>query len=437
MFMNLFRNVSLAFTCCLCICKADNNLETRHFFESCYGASHDSKTEMTDIILVNARFTDQDQIHKLADEVVNRYKQITNSTEWFGWLDEIFTSSSMSNNANIQLFRERKVDDYYRLDILPGLQTFSQLGWNGGQFTNEYSFLLGKISVPPRGTNRLWSLYDIQPNASRLSVEAGEHKLIPDTDFYERLYGLPSLLLGNIILQTADLAALKAAAKKHDYANEDPGDFSWFNLDEHRLADALGPNGNFKNWGVRPISGDFNGIKQLSVIQPNGFDRDGVRVIFNEANPKQRYLAYMRDNDGNIAALYAWDYDEKGSPIRFLRVERQGDGKFAGWAQNIIYLGKVGNVDWSIFQIDVAKYSSIYDERGKYPIQTVNGKVVFDASKDKYSSPNSPSGNADNSLSAWADNNVKLIRAIMLTACFVPPVIVLCLNLKKWFSKSK
>ncbi|HEY2330224.1 MAG TPA: hypothetical protein VGI63_10480 [Verrucomicrobiae bacterium] len=426
-----WQYVCLVFASYICICKADDNLATRQFIESCYGASYDPKTEITDTILVDARYTDQVQIKKLADEVVQKYKHNTNSAAWNGLLGDLFMESSMSNNANIQLFRERIMGEYYRLDVIPDFGTFPQLDWKAGQFTNEHPFLLSRISTPPNNTNLLWTLYEMQPNVNRMGIKTGEHKLIPSADFYVHLNQLSSLLMGNIMLQTADLAAMKLLAKSHNFANDDPDDFSLFKIDEKRLGEAIGEKGMFKNWGVRPLQGDVEGLKQLSVIRPDGFDRDGLRVIFNESDPKQRYLAYMRDNDGNIVTLVAWDYNQKGTPLRFLRIEQQPDGKLVAWAQNIILMNKTTNVDWSIFSVDISKYSSIYDQRGKYPIQTVNGKVVFDASKDKYSPfP----GKAGSVQSNWFDSRT-IIRVIMLIVLLVPPLIMLFKAFKKRQSK--
>jgi hypothetical protein len=425
----LWQYVYLVFASCVCICKADDNLATRQFIESCYGASYDRKTELTDIILVDARYTDQVQIKKIADEVIQKYKQSTNSAAWNGLLGDLFMESSMSNNANIQLFRERIIGDYYRLDVTPDLGTFPHLAWKAGQFTNEHPFLLSSISIPPNNTNLLWTLYEMQPNVNRMGITTGEHRLIPAADFYVHLNQLPSLLMGNIIMQTCDLAAMKLLEKSHDFTNEDPDDFSLFKIDEKRLGEAIGERGIFKNWDVIPLQQHGEGLKQLAVIRPDGFDRDGLRVIFNASNPKQRYLAYMRDNDGNIVTLAAWDYDSKGMPIRFLRLEQQINGNLVAWAQNIIFMDKTTNVNWSIFNVDISKYSSIYDQRGKYPIQTVNGKVVFDGSKDKYSLP------PGTVVKPSRLDKTTVIRAIIFTVFLLPPLIMLFMAIKKRISK--
>src|ERR1700728_3794710 len=133
----MFKYLCLAFAIFyICICKADDNPETRRFIESCYGATYDLKTEMTDVVLVNAHYTNQIQIGELANRVIEKYKSITNSAGWDNWLEDVFAESSMSNNANIQFFRERKANGYYRLDAIPDLETFARLDWNEGLFTN-------------------------------------------------------------------------------------------------------------------------------------------------------------------------------------------------------------------------------------------------------------------------------------------------------------
>ena len=419
----IVRGVCLAIVFAVCIGKADDNSMTRQFIESCYGASRDSQTEMTDVILVNAYYTNQDQIKHLADAIVDKRTNNANLQWGKNLLGDIFSTSSMSKNANIKLFRERMVDNNYRLDTLPNLGTFRQYQWDGGQFTNKYKFSETEISIPPSGTNNFWTLYDALPDESRIAISKG---VIPRTDFYIHLYSLPSQFEMNVMLQTADIKAAKATLKAQDITERSPADYSWFKINETRLADALGSKGSFKYWSVRPLLNDVATVKQLSVIGPDGIDHDKIRVIFNGFDPKQRYLAYMRGSDGAIVTLFAWDYGENGYPIRFMRVENQRDALVA-WAQNIVYVGQTTNIDWSLYHVDTSKFTSVYDKRPEYPIQTVNGKIVFNAKTNSYASF---AGSRSNSQSGWFSKPI-IIRIIMICILLLPLLFLIWITVKK------
>lgn len=125
--------------------------------------------------------------------------------------------------------------------------------------------------------------------------------------------------------------------------------------------------------------------------------------------------------------MFAWDYDTNGSPVRFLRIERTGDDMLKAWAQNIIHVEKTTSVDWSLFDVDVSTFKTVYDQRGKYPIQTENGKVVFDASKDKYSKL--PGRIGDRRSSVYRRSSV--VRALVMTAVLLPVLIGGLAMLKK------
>jgi len=414
----------ILFVGCISTANADDNSLIRNFLESCYLLPYDPKTEMTDVILVNAYYyTDQSQIKALANEVVEKYATNPSSVKSNNLLGDVFMSASMSNNAVIHLFRERTIADYYRLDSAGGLKTFVPYSWDDGQFTNKHSLYVNNISTPPQETNGLWTLYSTQPAYSEVDIQTGEKPLLFNEGFYINIFGLPPLIKMNVILQTADA---KKGVGTHIVSNNDPAGFSWFTPDEKRMDEVLNGKGKFGSWSVTSLA---VGVKQLSLFSPDGIDRNLIRVVFNASNPQQRYLAYVREpNINTIIALFAWDYDENGKPVRFLRIERGGDDKLKAWAQYIIHVDKTTNIDWSLFNVDLTKFKTVYDKRPKYPIETKNGKVVFDASKDKYAPlPNK-------AKSHWFDKTT-IIRTIIFTVLLMPPLIMILAALKKRTSK--
>jgi hypothetical protein len=120
------------------------------------------------------------------------------------------------------------------------------------------------------------------------------------------------------------------------------------------------------------------------------------------------------------------------TPVRFLRIERSTVvGSFSAWAQYIIHVEKTTNIDWSLFNVNVAKFKSVYDQRPEFPIQTVNGKVVFDARKDKYAPL---PGGVVNGSSKRFDNRA-IINTIILTVFLLPPLVMIFVAIKKRVSK--
>jgi hypothetical protein len=307
------------------------------------------------------------------------------------------------------------------------LTVFSPYAWGNGQFTNTHPFLMAQINVPPRGTNNLWTLYAVQPSANHVSIQTAERPLLFNEGFYLSLFGIPPMIRMNVILHTAD----PKSVQDHNFGNNEPDGFRWFKPDEKRLAEELSGKGRFGSWTATSLHSGNLGLQQLSIAGPDGVDRNQLRVIFDDSNPQKKYLAYIRDpNTDTITSMFAWDYDTNGIPIRFLKIDRSTvAGSFRAWAQYIIHVDKTTNVDWSLFNVDVSKFSSVYDQRGKYPIQTVNGKVVFDASKDKYA----PLPGTVVPFS-WFDK-ITVIRIIILTVFLLPLPFFIFSAIKKRKSK--
>jgi hypothetical protein len=425
--MKYLIRASLILICYTGIVKADDGSSIKDFLYSCYLLPCDPKTEMTDIVLVNSYYNaDQSQIKDIAGKVIAKYADNPNLIDRNDMLDDIFKMSSMNNNAVIQFFRERAVGGYYRLDMAMNLKTFTQYSWDNGKFTNEHRLYINKISVPPMRTNGLWTLYTAQPAYSEVDIESGEAPLLYNEGFYLNAYGLPPGIKLAVIMQTADA---KKGLGGHVSSNNDPTGFSYFTPSEKRVGEAIDGKGKYGGWTIKTLGG---GVKQLSLISPDGVDHDLIHVLINATNIQKKYLAYVRSSDtGKIYNLFAWDYDENGSPVRFIRIESGRDGNLKCWAQYIIHLEKTKNKDWSLFNINLSNYSNIYDKRPQNPIETVNGKVVFDAGKDKYSPLPAMVGNV---RSSWFDKTT-IIRTIIFTLILPPPLVLLFVAIKKRISK--
>jgi len=282
---------------------------------------------MTDVVLINANYSNQSQIEKFANDVIRKYTMNTNSGRWSDLLSNLFMSASMSNSANIQFFRERTAGDHYRLDTAPNLNTFIQYAWDNGQFTNSHPFLMNQIDVPPEGTNRLWTFYDVQPYYRKVTVHAGDQPR--SLGFYLSLYGLPLLIRANAITATVDTNLAPVYLDDNE-----PGWFRRFQPDEKRLSEAVG------QYRVTSVNYGNLQLKQLSLIDGAG---NSVCVLFNGSNPQEKYLAYVQSpKTHKIINMYAWDYDASGNPIRFLEIEPDEDtGTLeAASAQYIIYTEK-------------------------------------------------------------------------------------------------
>jgi hypothetical protein len=426
MYIRQFALIISVFFICKSLCAAgDNDILLEHFFRLCYQLPYNPETEMSDVTLVNASYHDQAQIEAIINAVLHKYSSVH-----LTWTNELlssaFINSRMNENAIIRLFRERVIGRHYRLDMQTHLlDRFATLSWDNSQLTNKYPFGMIKISDPPDGTNKLWALYCIQPFASHVDLETGS-KPMHNEAFYLSLYGLPPLIRLNAILKTMDLESIP----KRDLT-DDPTYFQYFKLSDNRLNMIINGHGDSGNWKVSLIDSNNSDVKQISYIDSDGVDRNRIRIIFNAHNPEQKYLAYVRDaNNGKIGALFAWDYNNNGVPIRFLNVEPSPNGKLKASAEYIINASRSTNIEWSIFNVNISEYSSVYDKRPEYPIETVNGKVVFDAGKDKYASLPSNVAVRPN----WFDGRT-VIRAIMFTVLLLPPLVMLFRAIKKQIYK--
>ncbi len=373
-------------------CNADDNLQVRQFLESFYTLPYDPKLEMTDVVLVNAFYTNEVQINRLSEEIVRKAARITNRLGFNDWLSAIFKASSMSNNANIQILRERWIDGFYRLDTAPPLQTFPSYEWNGGQFTNEHSFLLTHIIVAPNATNKLWTYFAVQPQVNHVTVATPERAPLSKDAFYLHLFGWPDLIRFNVVFQTVDMSMKREIAS----AGDEPDSFSRLKPDEARLAEVLSDRPTklpFGKWRYDTPHGVGSDLARITLIAPDGKAHGMLQATFRQSMPEQRYLAYLRSPalpSSNIVALFAWDYDNRGGLRRFVRVERTLDQKWKAWAQNLVLVQKTTNVDWGLFRVDIEQFRSVFDKRPEFPVQTVDGKVVFNAKTDKYAQPVKP-----------------------------------------------
>jgi hypothetical protein len=191
----------------------------------------------------------------------------------------------------------------------------------------------------------------------------------------------------------------------------------------------LNGKGKLGEWVITNAN---SGRSQLSFVSPDGIDHNTIRVLFNASNPQQKFLAYVRDARSDmIIALFAWDYDETGNPVRCLRIERLPDDTLKAWAQYVIHVEKTTNIVWSTFNVDVALFKTIFDQRGKYPMQTENGKVVWDGSKDK---PGKLQGKT--SQPNWLDKTT-LMRSIIFTLILLPPLAMLFMAKQKRTSNNQ
>ncbi|HTV39750.1 MAG TPA: sigma-70 family RNA polymerase sigma factor [Candidatus Sulfotelmatobacter sp.] len=333
----------------------------KDLLESCYKLPYDPKSEMTDVVLINAEYSDQSQVENLANAVMRQYAMNTNTGRWSDLLSNLFTSASMSGSTNIQFFRERAAGDRYRLDTADLLKTFTPYDWDGGKFTNSHPFLMEHIDAPPEGTNQRWTYYDVQPYNSQVTVFSGDQPR--NEGFYLSLYGLPSLLRMDAILATADNTKTfqeQVAAQDQIMDNNEPDWFRSFKPDEQRVSNAVNTLTRYGQYRVGSVNYGNLPLKQLSLIGTNDLADDSVCVLFNGSNPRQKYLAYVRDpQTHNIVNMYAWDYDGSGNPIRFLEIEPDGNGGSEAFAQYIIHAEKTTNIDWSLFNVDTTKFRAV------------------------------------------------------------------------------
>lgn len=385
---------------------------------SSYQVHYDPQSEMTDVTLLSAYLTNQADIKHISEEVVAKYSSITNWADRNIFLEGVFQEISAAKDANIQFYREVVADQYYRLEKQPPPKTFAPYSWDEGRFTNKYPFYMVLISRPPSITNNFWTLYGVQAQAGTVSVRTNAGQLLLNEGFYGALYGLPNLVRFNMILQTADLQA----AKLHEFSGQllDPAAWRWFKLDENRLRDALTGTAKFGRWVVADIGNGNLAVKQVSLISPDGIDHQILRVLLNSTNVNQIYLAYVRDpNTHDVIALSAWDY-ENGSLVRFLRIERPlGVENLKAYAQYIIHTERT-KTNMALFNVDISQYPRVFDQRPAYPIETLNGKVIFDARQDKYRELPQLQKRA----SYWFLTRTAKARVLMVMAMLVPPLVI-------------
>lgn len=405
-------------------CLGRDDLEVKEFLKSCYVLPYNPEAEMTDVYLTDAFYTDQPQIDTMANEVLNKYR-----SESYGGgndlLKDLFSTPLMNKNANIQVFRERATKAFYCLSEDTNRQSFVSLGWEGGQFTNKQQFHMVKLSIPPHGTNTLWTMYAMQPLANRVTVMQGAHPLLGNEGFFIQLYGLPPFIRLNALRQTADPKSLP-----EQHVAGDPTWFSSFKISDKRLDEALAGKGQWGNWVSGSALGKTN-LKEITFVDTNQIGQDWIRIVYNGSNPSEKYLAYCRDpRTSKIFGLYAWDYDDKGKPIRFLKIENNPKGTLRAWAQNIVYVGKSTNIDTALLNVDLTKFEEFYDQRPEFPVEYVNGKVVFDAKKDKYATVVGRS-RAEVSLL----NQRTAIRLIVLIVLLTPPLVMIFLEGRKRYAR--
>jgi hypothetical protein len=134
----------------------------------------------------------------------------------------------------------------------------------------------------------------------------------------------------------------------------------------------------------------------------------------------QVYLAYVRDpNTHDVIALSAWDY-ENGNPVRFLRVERPlGVNELKAYAQYIIHTERT-KANMALFSVNISEYPRVFDQRPKYPIETLNGEVVFDARHDKYREL----PQLQKQGSYWLLSRTAKARVLMVVVMLVPPSVI-------------
>lgn len=336
------------------------------FLESAYVLPYDPSVEMSDVIFVNANLHDQSKIKALAEQVVHLYESVTTVDNMANVLQEIFEEPEITKGSNVVILRERSTDGYNRLDRIFNLSLFKRYEWEEGEFTNKHSFTVADISVPVNENNE-WLNYKIQENVQGVSVTASKKPQRACGRYYIDLYGLPDIISLNIFFQTANKGAAKnvVESNKLTMANNSP-----LTIDKSRLQEAM------RHWAIKPAKNGLPGVKQLSWLNANGEDKDMVCVLFNEAHPERKLLAYERDpQTGAIEELCAWDYSKKGEVVRFLKVTQEPTQKLHANLQNIIYCAKTQSIDWSIFKIDVTKYQEVWDNRSEPRTAVIHGKV--------------------------------------------------------------
>ena len=388
--------------------KADDNFLIKQFLESAYVLPTDPKTELTDVILVNAYVTNQSQIETLAKRVVDAYTTAPTAAGLTNVLQKIFAEPDIATGANIHLFRERTVDRYYRLDEeSPQLKVFANYGWNDGQFTNENHLAEKSIHLPPTD-NKLWTRYVVQRDS--MSVTTRDKPLMRNGGFYTDLYGWPPAVRANFIFQTVDPKIFSKQLQEVSHATVSPAlislipdwlmkkclqqdiectgwddpvasrHFQELRIDTGRLQEVLDGKSKVGRWVIVPAKSGAPGIKQLSLVGPDGGDHDLVGVLFSESRPDRPLLAYVRNGrTGSIEELFAWDYRADWQPARLLKIQHHGEEKLHANLQNIVYSGKTTDIDWSLFKVDVTQYRSITDYRSEPAVNIISGKVyVFE-----------------------------------------------------------
>lgn len=406
------------------VCAADNST-VEDFIRSCYTLPYDARAEMTDVLLVDGYYTDEVQINKMITEVFREF----DSTNYHGQdvlLKSLFQMPLMNQNAIIKFERERCAAGFYRIDSdITNLPTFDNFAWEGGAFTNSHPLRLVKLSIPPHETNLLWTCYTMQPFASRITVEEGAHPLLINEGMYLQLFSLPPSMLLNVILQTADRKMLP----NRDFG-QDPSWFSAFTLSKDREKAFIGGVAGNGKWVASDFRGKKTDLKQMNFVGADGVDRNSMKVFYNGVNPHQRYLAYVRERTGNCSALFAWDYNNEGTPVRFLKVESGFRGMQA-YARNIIYLSKTNKVDSSLATVDINQYYEVYDRRPEFPVEYMGGKIVFDARKDKYATV---AGLRKQRLSFLTKQ--ALVRCVVLCAFLLPLALAFFYRAKLGHAKS-
>jgi hypothetical protein len=425
--------MGMALAISLGVCKAEDEAAIRKTLLSFYGVPYDSATEMTDVTLVAEYYTNQSDILQLANRVAQMYTNAASRTNWNSILKEVFANSLPTKAVSTTLYRERVTASYYRLDFDPTLKSFTNFAWEDGRFTNKHVMPMVYVSNPPKDTNDEWTRFTVQPIANAVTVRSGKRPLVFNEQFYFSIFDLPDLIKFNVLMQTMDLEDAKKHS--HDILNDlhSPAAWQFFKPDEKRLAGVLDGHGPAGRWTLTSLSQLTGGPKELSLISSDGIDHDYVKVIFNESHPQQRYIAYMRDpKSGSIIALSAWDYDEIGDPVRFIKIERKvGASNLRAWAQNIVHAERSTNVNWALFNIDIKHFASVLDERPTNPIATLNGKVIFDAARDPY---RKLSG-----VSAWnlAGKHVIIARCVILCIFCLPLAFAAMMYLRTRSSRGK
>lgn len=348
----------------------------RRFLESNYELPMDRATEMTDVILVNACLTNHAQIQQLAERMVSQCEAATSGRSVDETIRSILSGTPIGRSVQVLLMRERTTGQSYRLDISQPLSAFRRYTWGGGAFTNEFKFPVAQISLPPEGSVQHWTLLTVQPAHRHVTVQSGPRPLMAHEGFYLSLFGLPPALRFNVILQTAVLDDVKFPSPAE---RADPGGYHLFQMDARRAGALLDGSAGQGTWHSRQMGED---LVRLAYISPDGRDQSTMVVLANAADLRQRHLAYVRDpKSGAVVNLYAWSYDESGAPDYFLNLQAGDWGPVKASLQNIVHVEKTARIDRALFSRDYSIYESVYDTTVSPAVQTLRGKVVFEAGK--------------------------------------------------------